>query len=122
MRRQRRQDVLHGAVLVDVAGDAERRQLAHFVGARDRAAENQDRQPAVIDLADLAHDVRRRYACGRRRSSDQQVELGRLGAHARQQFCRALDRERAMARALDRRLEAVANERRVVGDENGFRG
>ena len=57
MRRERRQDVLHGAVLVDVAGDAERGELAHLVGARDRAAEDQDRQPPVVELADRSDQV-----------------------------------------------------------------
>ena len=57
VRRERRQDVLHGAVLVDVAGDAERGELAHFVGARDRAAEDQDRQPAVVELADRSDQI-----------------------------------------------------------------
>ena len=72
VRRQRRQDVLHGAVLVDVAGDAERRELAHFVGARDRAAEDQDRQPAVVQLADRPDqlDARRRAAAADRARSD----------------------------------------------------
>ena len=57
VRRERRQDVLHRAVLVDVAGDAERGELAHFVGAGDRAAEDQNRQPAVVELADRAHQL-----------------------------------------------------------------
>ena len=60
VRRERRQDVLHRAVLVDVAGDAERRQLAHFVGAGDRAAEDQDRQPPVVELAGCRAPARRR--------------------------------------------------------------
>ena len=33
VRRERRQDVLHRAVFVDVSGDAERGELADFVGA-----------------------------------------------------------------------------------------
>src|SRR4029453_17773911 len=57
VRRQRRQDVLHGAVLVDVAGDAERRQFAHFLGVGDRAAENQHRQPPVVQLADRPYEI-----------------------------------------------------------------
>ena len=88
MRCKRRQNVLHGAVLVHVAGDAQRRKLAHFFGARNRSAENQDRQPSVIKLTDAAHQV---HAGGVRQTQidDQQIELG-------------ADR-RARARAVPRR-------------------
>ena len=44
MRRERRHDVLHRGVLVDVAGDAERGQVAHLVGVGDGAAEDDDRR------------------------------------------------------------------------------
>ena len=121
VRRQRRQDVLHRAVLVDIAGDAQRRQLAHFVGARHRAAEDENRQPPVVELADVADD----FHAGRVRQPQiehQQVELVEFGADARQQFRGAFRGQRAMAGAFDRRLEAVAHKRRVIGDENGFRG
>ena len=43
--RQRRQDVLRVAVLVHVAGDAERGQGPHLGGAVDRSAEEDDRKP-----------------------------------------------------------------------------
>jgi hypothetical protein len=43
MRRQRRQNVLHRAVLVDVPGYAQRGEFLHLFGACDRAAEDQDR-------------------------------------------------------------------------------
>src|SRR5688572_6430931 len=42
MRRERRENVLHGAVFVDVARDSKRGKLAYLFGARDRAAENED--------------------------------------------------------------------------------
>ena len=57
VRRKRRQDVLHRAVLVHVAGDAERRELAHLVCAGNRAAEDQDRQPAAVELADRSDQI-----------------------------------------------------------------
>ena len=44
MRRQGRQNVLHGAVFVEVPGDPERRERPDFVGVGNRAAENEDRQ------------------------------------------------------------------------------
>ncbi len=55
--RQRRQDVLDRAVLVHVAGHAKRRQVADLLGARDGAAENQDRQPPLIDLPDGPNEL-----------------------------------------------------------------
>ena len=90
MRRQRRQDVLHRAVLVDVAGDAERRQLAHLFGGRDRAAEDQNRQPAAVELADRPHQL---DAAGMRQPQieDDQVDPRQVGAHAGEQLGGALD-------------------------------
>ena len=55
VRREGRQDVLDGAVLVHVPSHTERREVAHFVGAGDRAAEDQDREPTLVKLADGAH-------------------------------------------------------------------
>ena len=68
VRRERRQDVLHRAVFVDVAGDAQRRQLAHLVGGGDRAAEDQQRQPARRRACGSPGRARRPPACGSRRS------------------------------------------------------
>ena len=48
VRRERREDVLNGAVLVDVAGHPEGREIAHFVGVGDGAAEDQNRQPPFV--------------------------------------------------------------------------
>src|SRR6185503_5011295 len=120
VRRQRRQDVLHGAVLVDVAGDAERGQLAHFVGARDRAAEDQHRQAPFVELADRANQVDARRV-RQPQVDDDEINLCKIGADARQQLGRALDHDRLVPGALDRRAKAVAHERRVVGDHNGLR-
>ena len=91
VRRERRQDVLHGAVLVDVAGDAERGELAHFVGARDRAAEDQNRQPPFVELADRADQVDARRV-RQPQIEDDQIDLCKIGADPRQQLGRALDR------------------------------
>ena len=112
--------MLHGAVLVDVAGDAECRQLAHFVGAGHRAAEDENRQPALVHLADVADDVEAGRV-GQPQIEDEQIELRQVDAHAREQFGGAFDGQGAMSGALDRRLEAVADERRVIGDEDGLR-
>ena len=45
-----------------------------------------------------------------------------VGAHARQQLRGALDGDRPVARLLERRPEPVADERRVVGDDDGLGG
>ena len=109
VRRERRQDVLHGAVFVDVAGDAERGELAHLVGAGDRAAEHQDRQPPVVELADRADQL---DAAGVRQPQVEhdQVDPVEIGADARQQLRRALDGAAACAR---RRARAVAKRSRT---------
>ena len=49
-----------------------------------------------------------------------QIDLVQVGAHARQQLRGALDRDRLVPRALERRREPVAHERGVVGDHDGF--
>ena len=120
VRRERRQDVLHRAVLVDVAGDAERRQLAHFVGARDRAAEDQHRQPCRRRACgSTAPDPRPARAAAAGRATIRSIVV-EIGADARQQLGRALDRDRFVPGVLERRAEAVAHERGVVGDDDGL--
>ena len=119
MRRQRRQDVLHGAVFVHVTGDAERRQIAHFFGVGDRAAENEDRQALPIELADAAHEVDTR-GVGQAQIDHEQVQLGQIGAHAPEQLHGALDGHRAVPGGLQRCFETVSDERGVVGDEDGL--
>ena len=101
MRRERRKNVLHRAVFVDVAGDAERGELAHFFGAGDRAAEDQDRQPPFVELADAADEIDARRV-GQPQVDDQEIELCEVGAHAGEQLGGALDRDGAMAGALER--------------------
>ena len=121
VRRERRQDVLDGAVLVDVAGDAQRGQVAHLVGGGDRAAEDEDGQPPLIDLADGAHQL---DPAGVRQPEieDDQIDSREVGAHAREQLRGALHRERGMTGAEEGRGEAVPHEGGVVGDDDGLGG
>ena len=122
VRRERRQDVLHGAVLVDVAGDAERREVAHLVGGGDRAAEDEDRQPALDRACGSMRTSSTPPACGRRRSRTIRSMLREVGAHAGEQLRGALHRERRVPGAEQRRGEPVPHERGVVGDDDGLGG
>ena len=82
VRRERRQDVLRRAVLVDVAGDAERRQLPDLFGAADRPAEDEDGQAAAVEFADGAHQL----DAGREREPQvehEEVDLREVGAVTR---------------------------------------
>ena len=47
-----------------------------------------------------------------------EVDVGQVGADARQQLGRALDHDGLVPGVLDRRPEPVAHERRVVGDDD----
>ena len=49
-----------------------------------------------------------------------EIDRVEIAAHAGQQLRRALDGDRLVAGALERRLEAVAHERGVVGDDDGL--
>ena len=119
MRRERRKDVLHRAVFVDVAGHAESRKRAHFLRCRDRAAEHQDRQTAVVELSNAADEI---DASGvwEAKIDDQQIELSQVGADPCEQLGCALHGDGAMAGGLERGFEPVAHECRIVGDEYGF--
>ncbi len=113
--------MLHGAVFVDVPRDAEPREVADLVGARDRAAEDQNREPAVVDLADRADE----FHAARMRQPEiehDEVDAVALGSHAREQLGRALDGHSRVSRTEQRRREPVPHERRVVGDDDGFGG
>ena len=57
MWQQRWDDVLDGAVLIDVAGNTERCEITDLFGTPNRATEDQHRQPAGIQLANTAHQV-----------------------------------------------------------------
>jgi hypothetical protein len=50
----------------------------------------------------------------------EQIEVREIGPHAREQLHRALDRNRPMAGGLERGLETIPDERRVVGNQDGF--
>jgi hypothetical protein len=119
VRRERRQDVLHGAVLVDIAGNTERREFAHLVRRGDRAAEDQDGQPSAVKLPDGADEI----DAARMRQpqiEDDQVQPIEIRPDARQQLRGALDGQRLVSRAEERRREPVAHERGVVGDDDSL--
>jgi hypothetical protein len=116
---QRGQHVLPGAVLVHVPCDAECRQLAHFRGIGDGAAEYDDGQATLVDLPHVPHEL------GTGRVRQAQVEQDEVDSlEIRPQPCQQLGggpyRDRPVARILERRLEPVAHERGVVGDEHGL--
>ena len=120
VRRERRQNVLRGAVLVDVPGDPEGRKRPDFVGAGDRPAEDQNRQASVVELANRPHQI---HARGVRQPQveHEQVDGDEVRLDACQQFRRALDDDRPVSRAFERGPETIAHERRVVGDDDGLR-
>ena len=120
VRRERREDVLHGAVLVDVAGNAESREIAHFVGVGDGAAENQDRQPpssrALIDR------TRSTPGAGGRRKSSTMRSMVATSSRTRASSSAPLFTATArVARAFERGAEPVADKRGVVSDDDGLR-
>ncbi len=120
MRRQRRQNVLRGAVLVEVPGDPEGRQGPDFVGAGDRPAEDQDGQAPGVELANRPHQF---HARGVRQAQieHQQVDGDEVRLDPCQQFRRALDDDRPVSRALERGPETIAHERSIVGDDDRLR-
>ena len=122
MRRERRQDVLHGAVLVDVAGDAQRRQVAHLVGGGDRAAEHEDRQLARRRACGSSARGRRRRQCGSRRSRTIRSMRARSARTRASSSAALLTVSARVPGAEQRRRETVAHERGVVGDDDGLVG
>ena len=119
MRRQRWQDVLHSAVFVDVAGHAQRRQFAHFIGAGDRAAEDEDRQPTFVEFADRPDQVDAGGE-GEPQVEDDEIEFLQIGTHSGQQFCGTASGHRTMPRFLQRGLKPLPHEYGIVGDQNGL--
>ena len=63
-------------------------QLAHFVGADDRAAEDEDRQAAVVDLADRAHQVHARRVAAAADRATIEIDVVQVGADLREQLRR----------------------------------
>jgi uncharacterized protein (DUF2235 family) len=51
---------------------------------------------------------------------DQQIERRQVRTHQREEIRRALHRDRTVAGPFEGAFEAVANERGIVGDENGL--
>jgi hypothetical protein len=89
VRRQRRQDVLHRAVLVDVPATPSVASSRTSSASAIVPLKIEQRQPAFVDLADRRAQVRRRAraaATGRA----QQVDVGQVGAYARQQLAALL--------------------------------
>src|SRR5580765_1929932 len=119
VRRKRRHDVLHRAVLVDVSDDAEPRQLAHFLGRRNRAAEDENAEAALVDLPDRAHEIHARRV-RQPEVERNEIDAIEIGAHACQQLHGAAYDNRPVPGVFERRLEAVAHEARVVGDHDGL--
>jgi hypothetical protein len=117
---ERRENVLHGAVLVDISGHAQSGQLANFLRTGDRAAEDENRQPSLVEFAQRPHQADARRV-GQPQVEHDQVDVRLIRAYAGEEIAHRLDRHRMVARALERRPEAVAHERRVVGDDDGLR-
>ena len=117
MRRQRRQDVLQRRVLVHVAADIQRGELAHFRGAGNRAAEDDDGRLFQIDIAQCAHEVHT-MAMRQPQIDDDEIDRGEVGLDARDELASARHRNSLVAGALERRLEAVPHKGRVVRDDH----
>src|SRR5204863_9688590 len=96
MRRKRRKNVLHGAVLVDVSRDAKRREIAHFVGCGNRSAEDENRQTALIELANRPHQLDTTRVRKAKIQYDQ-INARQLRPHPDEELRRALDREGGVA-------------------------
>ena len=125
MRGQRGQDVLQRGVLVDVAGDVQRRKLADLAGIRDRAAEDDNGRLLGIDVAKCAHEA---DAVGlwQTEIDHDQVNLGEIRFDARDELVAAGNGDGLVPRRFEHRLEAVAHECGVVRDDHrlgrDFRG
>ena len=76
VRKERRQDVLDGRVLVDVADDTNRLELTHLIGVRDRSAEDDDSR-SMVELPNRLqkHDT---VALRDAQIEDDQVDAGTL--------------------------------------------
>ena len=100
--------------------NAERRQFSNLVGARDRAAEDQDRQLAFVELPHAADEI----DAGLMRQPEiehDEIDLRQIGADSREQFRGALDSDRFVPRIFDGRAKPIAHERGVVGDDDRLR-
>ncbi len=121
MRRERRQDVLHRGVLVEVAGHTQRGQVADLHGVGDGAAEDDDGRGGGHRGAERTHHP------GADSLGQTQVERHKVEpvAHApddRGQLGPRPGPQRLVTGFLQRPREAVADERRVVGDDDCLHG
>ena len=96
MRSNRRQNVFHRAVFVEVAADAKRRQVAHLLGTGHRTTKHQDRQAALIQFADAPHQFDPRRVRHAQIHYDE-IQFVEVGVHLRQQLGDALGHDGAMA-------------------------
>jgi hypothetical protein len=119
--RQRGQDVLHGAVLVDVPGNPQRREIADFIRAGNGAAEHQDRQPPLIDFPDRPHKLDP-TGMGQPEIEYDQVDARKVRTNTGQQLRGALHREGGVSGAEERCCEPIPNEGSVVGDDDSLGG
>src|SRR5262245_36321117 len=119
MRRQRRHDVLQGAELVDVAGDAESRQLPHLLGARDRPAEDEYRHSPRVELPHRSYEVHARMRW-ELQIEDDQIERAPAGADPGKQVAGGSRLDGFVARLFDRGAKSIAHHGVVVCDENSF--
>ena len=112
--------MLDGRVLVHVADHTQGVELAHLIGACDRPAEHHDRR-AMVELANglKEHDP---VALRDAKIDDDQVDPRDIGSNLCQQLLARLRRHGLVAGSLDRRLEPVAHECGIVGDQHGSPG
>ena len=89
VRRNRRQDVLDRAVFVEVAGHAERRQLAHFVDARHVPLKTRIGSCPSSSLRIRLHQLDARRVRHPQIEHDQ-IELVEVGADVREQLRHAI--------------------------------
>ena len=119
VRRQRRQNVLRGAVLVHVTGHAQRAEIADLFGACDRTAEDQQRQPAGVQFPDRADQLDPGRVRQPEIEHDQIDAAGDRRARASADPPRC-DRDRVVSRGLEGGLKAVPDVRRIVSDHHGL--
>ncbi len=113
--------MLDCAVLVHVTGHAQRGQVAHFVGGGNRAAEHEDRQSSLIELADRPDEF---HAAGVRQPEveDDQIDFGQIGAYAHEQLGGAFHGQRGVTGAQERGGKSIPHEGGIVSDDDGFGG
>ena len=92
---------------------------AYFVGARDRAAEDDDGQLAFVEAPQTAHEFDP-GGVGQTKIQHHQVEMLQVGTDPGQQLDGAPHGDGTVPGFFERRPEPVAHERRIVGDDHRF--